>query len=151
MKRQVLDNTTSLEKFQQKLALLEDHNRRNNVRITGISTGREGNNTIAFLQEMLPKWIPSLGNKTIEIEKTHRIYGPHAKGNIPQSMILRLLRHGDCNAILNGAREVTKNAPIQDASRSLCFYADYSAHMSQHRKALRAYRSLYGKRASHLS
>lgn len=135
MKRQVLDNTTSLEKFQQKLALLEDHNRRNNVRITGITTGREGNNAITFLQEMLPKWIPSLGNKIIEIERAHRIYGPHAKGNTPQTMILRLLRHGDRNAILNGAREATKHAPIQDAGRSLRFYADYSAHTSQRRKA----------------
>lgn len=31
MKRQILDNTTGLEKFQQKLTLLEDHNRRKNV------------------------------------------------------------------------------------------------------------------------
>lgn len=50
-------------------------------------------------------------------------------------MILRLLRHGDHNAILNGAREASKNAPIQDAGKSLRFYADYSAHTSQRRKA----------------
>lgn len=135
MKRQILYNTTGLEKFQQKLALLEDHNRRNNVRITGISPGREGDNVTTFLQEMLPKWIPSLGNRAVEIERAHRIYSPHAKGNIPQTMIVRLLQHGDRNAILNGAREASKNAPIQDAGKSLCFYADYSAHTSQRQKA----------------
>lgn len=134
MKRQVLDNTTGLEKFQQKLALLEDQNRRNNVQITGISTGREGDNAITFLQEMLPKWIPSLGNRTVEIERAHRIYAPHTKGNIPQTMILRLLRHRNRSAILNGAREAKKNPPIQDAGKSLRFYAD-SAHTSQRRKA----------------
>lgn len=82
---------------------------------------------------MLPKWIPSLGNRTVELERAHRIYVLHAKGNIPQTMILRLLRHGDRNAILNGAREATKNAPIQDAL--LRFHADYSAHTSQRWKA----------------
>lgn len=135
MKRQILDNTTGLEKFQQKLALLEDHNRRNNVRITGITAGREGDNATSFLQEMLPKWIPSLGNRVVEIERAHRIYSPHVKGSIPQTMILKLLRHGDRNAILKGARETSKTAPIQDAGKSLRFYADYSAHTSQRRKS----------------
>lgn len=53
------------------------------------------------------------------------------KGHILQTMILRLLWHRDRNAILNGTRE----APIQDASRLLRFYADYSAHTSQRWKA----------------
>lgn len=84
---------------------------------------------------MLPKWIPSLSNRVVEIERAHRFYSPREKGNIPQTMILRLFRHGDCNALLNGAWEASKNAPIQDAGKLLRFYADYSAHKSQRWKA----------------
>lgn len=70
MKRQMLDNTTGLEKFQQKLVLQKDHNQRRNVWIIEINAGREDVNAITFLQEMLPKWIPSLGNKAFEIESS---------------------------------------------------------------------------------
>lgn len=53
MKRQMLDNTTGLEKFQQKLVLRKDHNQRSNVWIIEINAGREDVNAITFLQEML--------------------------------------------------------------------------------------------------
>ncbi|KAI3355780.1 hypothetical protein L3Q82_004218 [Scortum barcoo] len=55
MKREVSSNTSGLEKMRLKVASLEDQDRRNNVRITGIATGREGGDAIAFLQDMLPK------------------------------------------------------------------------------------------------
>lgn len=89
MKRQILDNTTGIEMFQQKLTLLEDHNQRNNFQITGISTRREDVNPITFLQEMLPKWIPSLGNKAVEIERAHHIHSSHAKAMILQLLVMQ--------------------------------------------------------------
>uniref|UniRef100_A0A8C7X7K5 Uncharacterized protein n=1 Tax=Oryzias sinensis TaxID=183150 RepID=A0A8C7X7K5_9TELE len=134
--RQVLDNTSGLEKVQLNLALLEDYNRRNNMRITGIPNNAEGGNVVAFLQESLPKWLPSLANKTIEIERAHRV----------QTMILRLFRHADRTAILNGARAAARNGPIQHAGNTPRFYADYSAQMSQRRKAFsRIQKKLRGK------
>lgn len=60
MKREVSHNTSDLEKMQLRAASLEDQDQRNNVRIIGITTGREGGDAIASLQKMLPKWIPSL-------------------------------------------------------------------------------------------
>lgn len=136
MKRQILDNTTGIEMFQQKLTLLEDHNQRNNVQITGISTRREDVNPITFLQEMLPKWILSLGNKAVEIERAHHIHSSHAK-----AMILQLLSHAVHN-VMNGTREVMKNAPI---CRLQC------SHTCQQQKAFAGVQNyLRRKRASHL-
>lgn len=132
-KREVSNNTSDLEKLQLKIASLEDQDRRNNVRITGIATGREGGDAIAFLQDMLPKWIPSLGNTKIQIERAHRIRSN--KNNGQTTMIFKVLRYQDRNAILQGAREARKNAPIQDAGRTIRFYADYSAFTSEKRKA----------------
>jgi len=133
MKREVSNNTSDLEKMQLKVASLEDQDRRNNVRITGIATGREGGDAIAFLQDMLPKWIPSLGNVKIEIERAHRIRSNRNNGQA--TMIFKVLRYQDRNTILQGACETRKNAPIQDAGRTIRFYADYSAFTSERRKA----------------
>uniref|UniRef100_A0A3B3HR26 Uncharacterized protein n=1 Tax=Oryzias latipes TaxID=8090 RepID=A0A3B3HR26_ORYLA len=121
--------------MQLNLALLEDYNRRNNVRITGIPNNAEGGNVVAFLQESLPKWLPSLANMTIEIERAHRVRSAKPRGDFPETMILRLFRHADRTAILNGARPAERNGPIQHAGNTLRFYADYSAQTSQRRKA----------------
>ncbi|KAI3361658.1 hypothetical protein L3Q82_002025 [Scortum barcoo] len=133
MKREVSSNTSDLEKMRVKVASLEDQDRRNNVRITGIATGREGGDAIAFLQDMLPKWIPSLGDAKIQIERAHRIRSN--KNNGQATMIFKVLRYQDRNIILQGAREARKKAPIQDAGRTIRFYADYSAFTSERRNA----------------
>ena len=135
MSHQVVDNATNVGKLELKVAKMEDQDRRNNIRITGLAGGREGNNAISFLQKMLPKWIPQLSTRNIEIERAHRIPHHRARENVPPTMILRLLRHNDRNDILNGAREATKNGPILDEGRALRFYADYSAHTNQRRQA----------------
>ena len=59
-----------MEKMRFKIAALEDQDRRNNARITGIATNREGSDAIAFLHDMLPKWIPSIGTSKIQSELT---------------------------------------------------------------------------------
>lgn len=58
MKREVSNNTFNVEKMQLKVALLEDQDRRNNVRIMGILNSREEGDAIAFLQDMLPNGSP---------------------------------------------------------------------------------------------
>ena len=103
------------------------------MRITGIATGREGADTIAFLQDMLPKWIPLLGDTKIQIERAHWISSNRNDGQA--TMIFKVLRYQDRNAILQGAREARKKAPMQDAGRTIRFYADYSAFTSERRKA----------------
>lgn len=136
MKKEISGNSSELEKMHLKIASLEDQDRRNNVRITGIAAGREGGDAVAFLQDMLPKWIPSLGAAKIQIERAHRIYS--TKKDRQATLIFRVLRHGDRNAILQGAREARRNAPIQDAGKTIRFYADYSAFTNGRRREFAA-------------
>ena len=133
LKWEVANNSSELEKLRLKMASLEDQDRRNNVRITGLAAGREGGDATAFLQNMLPKWIPTLSGEKIQMERAHRIHSSRNDGQA--TMIFKLLRYQDRNAILQGAREARKNAPIQDEGRNIRFYADYSAFTNDRRRA----------------
>lgn len=135
LKQDVVGCKTDVSKLQVKLAELEDRERRNNVRIVGLSPNREGGDAIRFIQEMLPKWIPSLSNRPIEIERAHRIYGQQKSTETGRTMIFKVLRYQDRQAILDGAREVSKKGPILDGGKQLKFFADYSACTSQKRKS----------------
>ncbi|KAL0195104.1 hypothetical protein M9458_008676 [Cirrhinus mrigala] len=94
-----------------KIVEMEDRSRRCNVRLVGLPESAEGENAVQFLQENLPKWIPSLqvGGK-IEIQRAHRIYGGRDKANRPRTLIFRLLRYQDRERILNGARALKRRS-----------------------------------------
>lgn len=113
---------------------MEDQERRNNVQIVGLSPNCEGGDTLCFLQEMLPKWIPSLSNRPIEIERAHRIYGQQRSTETGRTIIFKELRYQDRLAILDGARVVSKRGPILDGENRLNFFADYSAYTLQKRR-----------------
>ncbi len=118
---------------------LEDRSWRNNVRLVNLPTGMEGDDPIGFLQKMLPKWIPELSERPcpIEIDRAHRVYS-NSNSPKPRSMIFRLLRYPDRQAILQGAR---KAKPTLPGGTSLEFYADYSPETAQKRKAFSAVRA----------
>ncbi len=96
-----------------------------------IAANREGGNTVIFLQDMLPKRIPALGTSKIQIERAHRIHSP--KNDSQTTMIFKVLRYRDRNAILQGARKARKRAPIQDAGRNIRFYANCSTITKERR------------------
>lgn len=135
LKQDVVGCKSDVSKFQAKLAELEDRERRNNVRLVGLAPNREGGDAIRFLTEMLPKWIPSLSNRPIEIERAHRIYGQQRSTETGRTMIFKVLRYQDRQSILDGARELSKRGPILDGENWLKFYADYSAYTSQRRRS----------------
>jgi len=111
MKREVSNNTSNLEKMQLKVALLEDQDRRNNMRITGIATGREGGDAIAFLQDMLPKWIPSLNGVKIQIEHAHRIRCNKKNGQA--TMIFKVLGTRTATPSCKGLARQGKRVPYK--------------------------------------
>lgn len=84
---------------------------------------------------MLPKWIPSLSNKPIEIERAHRIYGQQKSAETGRTMIFKVLRYQDRRVILDGAREASKRGPILEGENRLRFFADYSADTAQKRRS----------------
>lgn len=134
VKKDIVNCSSEQHKLNLKVAELEDRSRRNNVRIVGLAPNREGDDPIGFLQKMLPVWIPTLSKKApVEIDRAHRIYSQ----GTARTMIFRVLRYQDRQAILQGAREARKKEPtgIQDARKTLRFYADYSAFTVQRRQA----------------
>lgn len=117
---------------------MEDQDGRNNVQIVGLSPNCEGGDTLCFLQEMLPKWIPSLSNRPIEIERAHRIYGQQRSTETGRTIIFKELRYQDRLAILDGARVVSKRGPILDGENRLNFFAEKRRSFAEIRRELRA-------------
>ncbi|XP_078028282.1 uncharacterized protein LOC144464625 [Epinephelus lanceolatus] len=90
-----------------KITQMEDPSWRSNVRLVGLKEGKEGSDAIGFLSTNLPKWIPSLGNRDIRIE--------------------RLLDYSDRQAVLKGAR-------VQHDGHPLLFFPDYSREKTDRRR-----------------
>lgn len=105
------------------MARLEDKSRQCNIRLVGLAEGEEGSDALGFMQAQLPRWIPSLKNRQIEIDRTHRIYTGDSNRKSPCTLILKLLRFQDRNAILKGARAAGQ---IIHKGSSLLFFPDYS-------------------------
>ncbi len=114
-----------------KIADMEDRSRRSNVRLVGLREGVEGDDCIAFLKANLPKWIPSIANREIKIERAHRIYSDK-QSKRPRTVIFKLLDYTDRQAILKGARAAY---PVKFGSETLHFFLDYSADTTKKRKA----------------
>ncbi|KAJ7997157.1 hypothetical protein DPEC_G00226040 [Dallia pectoralis] len=130
---------SELGKLQQKVNVLEDRGRRNNVvRLVNLPSGIEGDDPAGFLRKMLPTWIPELAKSPpLEIDRAHRIHSNNAAR--PRTMIFRLLRYPDRQAILQGARKAKPSLP--DGTR-LEFYADYSSGATQQRNAYKGFRAM---------
>ncbi len=64
----------AVDSLQEKLVRIEDKSRQSNIRLVGLKEGVEGDEPLGFIQNHLPKWIPSLTGKEMEIERAHRIY-----------------------------------------------------------------------------
>ncbi len=101
------------------------------VRLVGLREGVEGDDCIAFLKANLPKWIPSIVNREIKIERAHRIYSDK-QSKRPRMVIFKLLDYTDRQAILKGARAAY---PVKFGSETLHFFPNYSADTTKKRKA----------------
>ncbi|KAK5930188.1 hypothetical protein CgunFtcFv8_026448 [Champsocephalus gunnari] len=75
--------------FEQKMADLEDRNRRCNIRVYGLHEDAEGDAPVQFLECMIPTWFPALKQLKPEIERAHRIFcgGPPTEGERPRAFI----------------------------------------------------------------
>ncbi len=65
-RRTVTDLRNQLERLTEKMTDMEDRSRRNNVRLVGLPEGAEGS---GFLGVNISKWIPSLKDRNIEIDR----------------------------------------------------------------------------------
>lgn len=133
-----------IAKLREDLIQQEDRSRRNNLRLINLPTGAEGDDPRGYIQRMLPTWIPSLASPRgppVEIDRAHRVYSNNTSR--PQTMIFRLLRYTDRQAILEGAR---KAKPTLANGTPLWFYPDYSTATSSKRRGYNDIRAKLRKR-----
>lgn len=128
--------SAEVTKLQRKLDDLEDRSRRNNVRLVGLPAGAEGDDPRRYLQKMLPTWIPRLGSDPLEIDRAHRVFSNSTAR--PRTMIFRLLRYTDRQAILEGAR---KAKPTLTDGTKLQFFADYGPGTTKERQKYKEIRA----------
>ena len=87
----------------EKLRTLEDRNRRNNLRIEGMTENR--NETWEDTTEKVQKIFKNkLGVENVEIERAHRT--GERKGEKPRSIVLKLLRYQDKEKILKERKKL---------------------------------------------
>ncbi len=113
---------------------MEDRSRRNNIWLVGLPEGAEGSNTAGFLRVNLSKWIPSLRDRNIEIDRAHRVYDGRKNSDRPHTLIFRVLRWHDRSEILRGARQAYPVKCTQD-NVTLLFFPDFSPATIIRRKA----------------
>ncbi|RXN06620.1 GTPase IMAP family member 8-like protein [Labeo rohita] len=96
---QISDLKSKVDDITLKIADIENRSRRSNVRLVGLREGAEGEYCFAFLKANLPKWIPSIANREIKIERAHRIYSDKPS-NRPRTVMFKLLDYTERQAIL---------------------------------------------------
>ncbi len=85
-RRTVTDLRNQLERLTEKMTDIEDRSRRNNVWLVGLPEGA------GFLRDNLSKWIPSLRDRNIEIDRAHRVYDGRKNYDRPHTLIFLVLR-----------------------------------------------------------
>ena len=118
-----------------RLATAEERSRRNNLRFVGIPEGAEKNNVTAFLNEFISATLgidPTPGG--IEMDRAHRIGTRLEAGekNRGRTIVARLLRYKDCQAILEAAREKKR---LTWNGKQVMIFPDYSRETQRKREA----------------
>ncbi len=133
-RRTVMDLGNQLERLTEKMTDMEDRSRRNNIRLVGLPEGAEGSNVAGFLRVNLSKWIPSLRDRNIEIDRADCVYDRRKNSDRPCTLIFRVLRWHDRLEILRGARQAYPVKCTQD-NVTVLFYPDFNPATTTRRKA----------------
>ncbi len=133
-RRTVTDLRNQLERLTEKMTDIEDRSRRNNVRLVGLPEGAEGSNAAGFLRVNISKWIPSLKDRNIEIDRAHRVYDRRKNSDRPRTLIFHVLRWHDRSEILKGARQAYPVKCTQD-NVTLLFFPGFNPATAARRQS----------------
>lgn len=110
----------------------ENRARRKNLRLVGFPEGVEGKDTVAFIQEWLPK-ILELEGETFEVERAHRsLLQRPMDGARPCAIVIRLLRFSDTVKITEAARN---KSSLHYGNSTIMIFRDMSTALYKKRKA----------------
>ncbi|KAJ1104297.1 hypothetical protein NDU88_001709 [Pleurodeles waltl] len=99
------DQKIELRSLLAKVTDLEDRSRRDNIRLFGIPECKEGSDTKAFLQSLLPDLFGIEFSPALEFQRAHRIGPPHkATSDKPRPIIACFLRYDQAQQVLSAAK-----------------------------------------------
>lgn len=107
-----------------KMADLEDHARRNNVKFRGIPENVKPLELKRFLKDMIKKLMPTIPHQQLEIDRAHRLpKPPHISEKLPRDVIAKIHFYEVKDQLMQYAR---RNSPLPDPLTGIVLYADLS-------------------------
>ncbi|KAJ1083021.1 hypothetical protein NDU88_003182 [Pleurodeles waltl] len=132
------DQEIELRSLRAKVTDLEDRSRRDNIRLFGIPERKEGSDTKAFLQSLLPDLFGIEFSPPLEFQRAHRIGPPHkATSDKPRPIIACFLRHDQTRQVLSAAKT---QGPASLDGHEIRVAANFSRLTNEKRKAFLAFR-----------
>lgn len=144
---EVIDQTTTaseakiltlekqIKQLKERTDQLENHSRRCNVRILGITEREEGTNAVKYLERWIPEYLHlDTADGRIILDRAHRTLGPTPPaGQRPRPFIAKFHYYSDKARVMEAARRHHQNeTPHQ---QRILFFNDYSAEIVRKRKA----------------
>lgn len=114
---------------------LENHSRRCNVRILGITEREEGTNAVKYLERWIPEYLHlDTADGRIILDRAHRALGPMPPiGQRPRPLIVKFHYYSDKARVMEAARRHDQNETPRQ--QRVLFFNDYSAEIVRKRKA----------------
>ncbi|KAJ1112704.1 hypothetical protein NDU88_000965 [Pleurodeles waltl] len=130
------DRDQELLFLRNKMTVLEDRSRRNNVRFLGFPKNIEGEDIQAFLRETLSKLTGITFDPPLVFQRAHRL-GPRRPDTAtrPRPIIACLLRHAQARQLIQRAR---MQGPCQMDRQVIRMSADFSKETSDRLRAFLA-------------
>ncbi|KAJ4923913.1 hypothetical protein JOQ06_028168 [Pogonophryne albipinna] len=117
--------------LQNRLTDREGRNRRNNIRIFGLTEGAEGTSTTQFIERLLTTELSLPAESDLQIQLAHRSLMPRpASDRPPRSIVVNFLQYTTKEMVLKEAWK--QRIKFQD--RALFFDHDYATEILQKRK-----------------
>lgn len=113
---------------------LENHSRRCNVRILGITEREEGTTAVKYLERWIPEYLHlDTADGRIILDRAHRALGPMPPiGQRPRPLIVKFHYYSDKARVMEAARRHDQN---ETPRQQILFFNDYSAEIVRKRKA----------------
>ncbi|XP_069740564.1 LINE-1 retrotransposable element ORF1 protein isoform X1 [Narcine bancroftii] len=138
------------ELLAQKIDIMENYNRRNNIKIVGLKEDEEGKNMREFIKDWIPRILgcPEL-QQEMEIERAHRALAskpqPQQK---PRSILVKFLRYTTREKVLEKTMEKVRegNKPLEYKGQKIFIYPYISFELLKKRKEFNTAKAILWKK-----
>lgn len=123
----ILTLEKQIKQLKERTDQLENHSRRCNVRILGITEREEGTNAVKYLERWIPEYLHlDTAEGRIILDRAHRALGPMPPiGQRPRPIIVKFHYYSDKVRVMEAARRHHQNETPRQ--QRILFFNDYSA------------------------